>query len=316
MTTRSYGDVIDNTSDAGFRNWAGKLHQAFLDVGLVQTSDTGQADFTTATRPTATGSGEAYVYKIYRFDDSMQATCPVFLRVEYGSYTGTTQQAVMRIGIGEGTDGAGALRGNTATPQQYVTASLSSSPGDPGQNIPFRICMVDGCFWFAFGMGWRTQAGGSATTYCRGFFFCGRSVADDGSPNADCLSAYWYSLGLSYASPRLYGMSLRYATGTTASMTSGSWCLVPGDVSPSINNNKVQVFKHYLCLPLARTVPWLFTVLANEIGEGSTFTAAPVGTVGHTYLGLGPNFGNNSTNGLALPDGSGTKARSFAMVWE
>jgi hypothetical protein len=110
------------TDDATYRAWGLAISNAIQasGSGLVKTTDTGQVDWTTATRPYTTSSTGSSVthYEIYKFNDTLQTTSPVFLRIGYGNAYGTSSAAftvAMSIQIGTSTNGAGTLTGKTST---------------------------------------------------------------------------------------------------------------------------------------------------------------------------------------------------------
>ena len=83
------------------------LHDWFV-IGLVQTSDTGQIDTATVTRPiTAITAG----YETFRFNDSLQGIAPMFMKLEFGSGDNTPVTPAMWVTVGTGTDGAGTVTG-------------------------------------------------------------------------------------------------------------------------------------------------------------------------------------------------------------
>jgi hypothetical protein len=68
--------------DATFRAWGSGIAAQIAAMGLVQTSDTGQINWVTVARPALnTIAG----YEIWRFNDALQATKPVFIRIDYGT---------------------------------------------------------------------------------------------------------------------------------------------------------------------------------------------------------------------------------------
>src|SRR4051812_43985318 len=73
-------------SDALFRSWGSGLSAQFAAMGLVKTADTGQIDWSTITTPVA--SSQKMGYEIWRFNDALQATKPVFIRIDFGSSIG------------------------------------------------------------------------------------------------------------------------------------------------------------------------------------------------------------------------------------
>lgn len=137
IATTTYGPVTLRSTfsdDAGFRQWAQGIHDAIVGAGLIQTADTGQIDFTTVTRPTNAYAGVA----LYRFNDSLQATRPIFLQVSYGTGSPNSVPKVA-LSVGTGTTGAGALTGATAIP-------FNSPTSTGGQNGPVFASHGEGSF--------------------------------------------------------------------------------------------------------------------------------------------------------------------------
>lgn len=64
------------TTDAAFRTWGLAYNAKLAAAGLVQTADTGQIDWATVLAATAINTVQGY--EIWRFDDALQATVPVF----------------------------------------------------------------------------------------------------------------------------------------------------------------------------------------------------------------------------------------------
>lgn len=300
MTTQTYTDVIDHTSNAGFQAWSDTLHLAIIAAGLVNTSDTGQVDLTTAARP---GLNSWAGYKTYRFNDTMQGTRPVFLKMEFGTGSATTTPA-LRVTIGEATDGAGTLSG--ATLLSNLTINQSGQPLT-STVTPYttRICAVDGFFGLAFGLG-----STGTTSPLNALLTMGRSVDSSGSPNGDGLHV---CARPSTATGALSYRALQYTTGNAYTMTSGSSSLIAGGLTNSLVGGAAQVFKHYIPLPRVRPIPWLLTVLSSEIGNNVEFEATAVGALQRNYVSLGSEAFNASANLVALPNAAG---QTLAMVWE
>ena len=111
-------------TDAEFRTWVGAIRTAITGLGLIRTTDTGQIDIATVARPTVINT--AMGYDIYRFADTLQATLPVFIKVEFGSGATATHPALW-ITVGTGTDGAGTLTGQVSTRQQIRADGVGST---------------------------------------------------------------------------------------------------------------------------------------------------------------------------------------------
>lgn len=130
MATASVLIPQDCSTDAGFRVWGKGIHDALASLGtLQQTSDTGQANWTTATRSSSPK-------EIWAFTDSLQSTSPVYIQFTF-TYSGSAPQ--LKVYMGTATTGTGSLTGrwaevrpggniltSTATPQQYYFSSTAS----------------------------------------------------------------------------------------------------------------------------------------------------------------------------------------------
>jgi hypothetical protein len=88
--------------------------------GWVNTADTGQLDIATAAAPGAANTKIGY--KIYRMDDALQASAPVFVRFDFGS-SSVAAQPGMWVTIGQGSDGAG-----TITSIRYNGGAIAAPP--------------------------------------------------------------------------------------------------------------------------------------------------------------------------------------------
>lgn len=174
--TATTGSVIfgGGLGDSNFRIWGSTFAAAMATCGLVQTSDTGQVNWSTVTEPVV---NTFTVYEIYRFSDSLQASKPVFIRFSYGRLTASNTAAV-RIQIGTGTDGAGNITGISTTITTVVLGiGVANSPaaywasGD-GSSIQFVSQSV--------------QTTGTAPQW-GGMFAIERSRDANATPNGDGL---------------------------------------------------------------------------------------------------------------------------------
>ena len=106
MATVTYTNGPDNGSDASFRVWGSALDGTFTTFGWVRTADTGQVNWATVLKPTLASTATGY--SIFTMSDSLQATYPVFIKIEYGD-TPTVGYPGIWITVGTGSDGAGTL---------------------------------------------------------------------------------------------------------------------------------------------------------------------------------------------------------------
>lgn len=125
MTATSFSAAPTNNTDANFRLWGSGMKTALAAVGLVQTADTGQIDWTTVVAPVATQTVKGY--EIWRFNDSLQSTVPIYIKIEYGSGTGAAIPQI-KYSVGSGTDGAGNLTNvHPASAGSFTCGGASSS---------------------------------------------------------------------------------------------------------------------------------------------------------------------------------------------
>lgn len=158
------------TTDQDFRDFITAVRTAFTDLGWVRTSDTGQIDPTTAVKPAATS--QIVGYDIMRFGDALHATAPFFLKIDYGSASGSLSFNQLGLQIGTGTNGAGTLTGNVGT-------RLTVGSGATDNNL--RACIFAGnasriafCLWYDTANPNRAQP-----------VIIERSHADDGSDTGE-----------------------------------------------------------------------------------------------------------------------------------
>lgn len=183
MSFNEYKSALSNASTATFREWIGKHIAGWKAAGFVQTNDVGQVNVATIELP-GVGGNNAAGYAMFRFNDDLQATAPVFIRFDFGSYTGTTNaytSPALSIAIGKSTDGAGTLQGILLPKTQL------GYYGSTSNNVT-----TEKTHYAASGPGWigliasvdDTESG----AYLRNLsFIVERSRGMDGSPTAEGL---------------------------------------------------------------------------------------------------------------------------------
>lgn len=110
MSVQATAVMYSSATLSDFQTWAGAIDSAIAALGWVVTTDTGQ------TAPASFSSfvaGTASYYRIYKAADALQATLPMFLRIDYKC--NASGGPSMKFQMGTGTDGAGNLTGNVST---------------------------------------------------------------------------------------------------------------------------------------------------------------------------------------------------------
>lgn len=277
--------------DASFRQWVAGLDAALIACGLVLAGDTGQLDPTTVTKPAAAGVAG---YRIYRFNDALQATKPVFIKVQYGVAAISTWPPRLIVQVGTATNGAGALAGVTTpartldafaapTTDQTTTAWTSGNMADNA-----RILLHTG-----------GSAAPDSSQYNRGAGFCVERSKDlAGDDTNEALHFLWWA-------------------GTVAGQQSLSWTAlgVVADASlPILHPQGSMVSASDVgvspCFPqFGKFMAPLVSVFGYWQTDMSILTPVPVTLYGVTrnYLPLGGNtygnwlrggVGNNTVNSL------------------
>jgi|GEM_PF-5465204 len=159
MATANPTLTFDSTSDANFRAWGSGISSALQTCGLVQTTDTGQINWTTVTRTNVAYSGggieNVVGYEIYKFNDSLQATVPVFIKIEYG-YIGDDNAShsarvitapVLFITVSNATNGAGAMNGTLLSGRTRVAGGTPESVGSSTADGSGTTATPSPCFF-------------------------------------------------------------------------------------------------------------------------------------------------------------------------
>jgi hypothetical protein len=194
--------AVDNlfASDAEWRAWCQEIDTALKASGfLVAAADTGQIDLTTAVR----GAINTYSgYKIYRANDVLQATKPMFLKVEYG-VAGAITRPLLRFQMSTATNGAGALSGQNSTLFSPISAAADGSGASRimggGDDTCAWISQWDGLavptqnFFFVFGRSIK-RLDGSATGDFMFYGYSSSSANSIASAQLCTFSAVWSSL--------------------------------------------------------------------------------------------------------------------------
>ena len=121
MALQTPSILFKQSSDAEFRAWGKAISDALTAIGIPKTGDAGQIDWSSVAAPAAGSTVKGY--EIRQFNDTLQASKPILIKLEFGSATSATVPSLW-ITIGTATDNAGNLTGLTTTRKQlYNTAA-------------------------------------------------------------------------------------------------------------------------------------------------------------------------------------------------
>jgi len=304
MTTRSWSIAVNNDSDAGFRSWGSSVSQSLGLVGLVQTADTGQINWTTAIQP---GSNTAAGYEIWRFTDST-----VFLKIEYGSGsgTGTPRSLGLWLTVGTGSNGSGTLTGTVSARDRCFGSFTASNSGTYQSIMSYSNSL--GFFGMALFNG---ASGGS--TWNLGCMVA-KTTDANGLATNDGATVYWRGFNsTSLDPPPTQGLNFAANTVMPAT-TSGQYCVIPQNLSNSTVGTDYQAFLHWTAIPRVYPVPQMLSVIDIEFPRGSTFQTTAIGTTPRTYYSLGTQTGYPGAFTNAWPNNPAAPEyrTCIAMLWE
>lgn len=105
MASLIFGARLSNADTTLFRAWGSAVSTA-LGQMLTRVTQTGEINWATVSAP---ASGSTFQgFEVYRLNDALQATAPLFFKFEYGSGGSSTTIAI-RLTIGKGVNGSGTI---------------------------------------------------------------------------------------------------------------------------------------------------------------------------------------------------------------
>jgi len=287
-------DVSSFTTDAKFRTWGLAMSTAMAAAGFVKTADTGQIDWATVAKPTAVNTTAGY--EIWRFNDTLQATAPIFIKIWYGSggsvASGNTPSTWLNVATGS--NGSGVVTGPAVSSlQSNIGNTAPSNTGMVGY-----FCHTEGYGLMVFG---NQLVAGQYTN--PGFYVIERTRDETGAPTAKgvSISRVYYNSATPFN--QVYGIDFENSvTYTTGRNPHGA---LPSNAYSMATGNFVPLGRHFAPIPGGYPLIGSLTYFNTDIPAYTTFDVDIMGTE-HTYLTFGvPNFG------IALD----TDSRA-AFLWE
>lgn len=275
-------------TDTDFRNYCAGIHAQLAACGLVNTTDTGQINNATVTKPG--GALTSQGYEIWKFNDTLQAAVPIFIKIEYGSSNAATNPAIW-ITVGTSTNGSGTLSvtstrtifaGNITTSASSVNPSYCSGDGS-------RIALVNnynsGNGGSMGGFVLDRLRDGFANSTSEGFCLVGLGTQAGGAQSYAQTWNYTNAWSAQFAGTLLFS-SLRVASTHFS-----------GQGTTTVGNNVA------LCPPIVISgqLRYLLAMAfynSTDLAANTTITVNNLGNV-HTYMTLpssppGPSFDSNA----------------------
>lgn len=267
MANSIFGVLMSNSSHATFRAW-GSVVSAQIGSILTRVVQTGDINWATAEAP----STSAYAgSEVFRFNDALQATAPIFIKVEYGTGSGATASS-LRITVGKSADGAGNIGGVLLA----QTAAISFNGASPA----LSSCYISGgSSWFALSL---DPISPSTTT--GGLFYIERSVNNGGVPTGDALLVGWQANQTGGQNHRF----IDYTNATAESITGGIIAMpLPLSTDRSIANGTTAPVFPAACISPSG-VFWRPRVILGTARQNAGLGEIINGLLdGNSYLSLG-----------------------------
>lgn len=286
MATLQQNKAPTNASDAEFRAWAQFVHDALGNAGWVQTSDTGQINLTTVSKPS--GSNTAQGYEIWRTNDSLT---DAYLKIEYGSGANGANFPAIWCTLGWGSNGSGTLTGNTTTRHRF------NGGGQTSTTYPCYASGTTGLFAMVL---FDQIASGFNYSMCL-LIDRLRDAAGDPIDNAMWIGMYGPDYGSGIGST-LNASQVCLGSGTNPSGLSSIPCIQGRDATTLIGST----YGVFPILPIGQVAyPAALPAVGfyyNDIGDATTFTVSRYGA-DRTYLACrlassnSPGFGQFASAG-------------------
>lgn len=292
MATQDWEYPLAHGSDADFRGWGANLSAKLAAVGLVQTADTGQINWSTVTRPAI----NVYAgYEIWRYPDSS-----IFMKWEFGTASVATHPQI-RVSVATGSNGSGTLTSASSASGDISDARTimpsATAISNAGTNFRSLMSFSNGFFGFC---GYLNSL--SNEDHERAFFAVARTTDANGAVTNDGAVVYWRNstTGNAFHQPMRFGAAARATT------SDGSYGYVPGSLPASTYyigpDFFYQVFVNWAAYPLVRPTMAICTVCRADALGNPTFTpfkATLVGSTERTYISLGhATFGATNSGSL------------------
>lgn len=288
MTTATTTTVINHTATANYRVWVAEIIAQLLAVGLTQTADTGQVNTATVTKP---AGSTLNAYAIFRFNDTAQATSPVFIKLRFGTGNGTANSPGLNIQVGTGSNGAGTLTGSVT---DEVAVSNWSDPASTVATYLSRFCYSATAGYL--GMTWKI--GASGVNISLGGFHIYRSADNTATVTTDSVhllsngnNAVGITSSAGYLQVISYLNSTVYSSAFSGSWPNPHWTKWPLLVPQTSFAGNVQTAPVYQYTPVLGITPWLGLCAYPDIALSATFSKALVGAVAHTFINAGMGLG-------------------------
>lgn len=297
---------VFGVTPAEFQAWAGAVYAGVEAVGLENTGDTGQTSPEDVASISLVNHQESWFSsKMYRFDDALQATAPIFVQIRLGIFrTNNENFPIREVSVGSATDGANGFTGGRVTLKSAT--AMYSNPGWSGMSplAPSFYCFNEeaGFLGAVAGVG----AGGSGgVVESVATFFVARTTDDAGQASGDGVTLIVGNYGKGTGNG-IGAITIPY-TGRHLSFASGPGPLCP-DVFPRVGGETpvisgTDVIEPQRCyIQTGQGIKPIYALMSlwkDYPTTGGEFACANGSTEERNYVALGWQHGNRVHSGYS-----------------
>lgn len=274
------------------------VHDCLIEAGLVQTATAGQLNISSVSALPADGTFGGF--REYRFDDSLQSTAPVIVKLEFGCgieglYNSGSVNRSRTPRIRATVSFKGAVVVTLQCPQAYnVSATATSQLTTLGVSY---ICYseADGFFGLCYGAGSRNKPFASDYGNYYGAtlsLFIQRTLDSSGTPTGDGLGVYCPNLSTDNIDYDSWGEGK--LSRSLAAFSSGGSPVAKDSICPRIGRSDIAAGVdgllldplHYPSSP-PQPFPFMVSYYHTTIVEGQQFQFQPVVGPARNFIALG-----------------------------
>ncbi len=289
MASLIFGARLSNADTTLFRAWGSAVSTA-LGTVLTRVTQTGEINWATVNAPVAAGAFQGF--EVYRLNDSLQSTAPLFFKFEYGSGAATAISAI-RLTIGKSVDGSGVIGG--------VLQSAINVSGGVSATTAASNCYISN----GDGSGFVFSLQPDNPIFVGGFCCVERSRNQQGQPTANALMLSFQTYGQIGHTNRFiaYNLETTLATDNTGLFA----CPLALSTDIGVTNGTVAQFFPVACIaPNGAT--WRSRMLLGAARQNASL-GQPAESIlyGENYIGLG--------SGVRYADQRGGAFATYMIWW-
>lgn len=282
----------DASTTAALRSFGSQISTAIQATGLTKLSNTGQIDWTSATAAATLG------YEMYRFNDPLQSSAPVFIRFQWAMNT-STWPYISTVTVGRAVDSSTNFLGRSASMSYCGGVATTNKQAN---YVTWRFCYNPAMGYFGMSS-WDYPIPTTTGIATRGHYTISRPCDDTGTPTT---SGLWCQAFGGLSTTTGSQLALSYENNTLTSYVNGAVAGI-NTASNLASGLTVPFFHQTAAFPTVRQIPQVLYYARDDLPRGVPVTMNVFGT-NHTYMTLG--IMGSGASGTAHTSGA------YAMLWE